>query len=94
MQATHTQLFMQTLSDADRPRINKRLEAISKEAQRFERVVVSRDEALGMFQENKFKIEIISSLPADATITLYRVGPMVDLCTGPHLPNTSYIKVV
>lgn len=57
-------------------------------------MVVSRDEALGMFQENKFKVEIIEGLPADATITLYRVGPMVDLCTGPHLPNSGYLKSV
>lgn len=63
-----------------------------KAKQAFQRVVVSRDEALGMFQENKFKVEIIEGLPHDATITLYRVGPMVDLCTGPHLPNSGYLK--
>lgn len=39
------------------------------------------------------QIEIISALPKEAVITIYRVGPMVDLCTGPHLPNTSYLKV-
>jgi hypothetical protein len=39
------------------------------------------------------QVEIISALPAEAVISLYRVGPMVDLCTGPHLPNTSYLKV-
>ncbi len=38
------------------------------------------------------QIEIISALPATATISIYRVGPMVDLCTGPHLPNTGYFK--
>jgi len=63
-----------------------------KEKQRFERVVVSRDEALGMFQENKFKVEIISELPQDAVISLYRCGPMVDLCHGPHVPNTGVLK--
>ena len=40
------------------------------------------------------QVEIISGLPADATISLYRCGPMVDLCTGPHLPNTGYLKAV
>jgi hypothetical protein len=39
------------------------------------------------------QIEIISALPKEAVITIYRVGPMVDLCTGPHLPSTSYLKV-
>ena len=39
---------------------------------RFQRVVVTRDEALVMFQENRFKVEIISGLPQDAVISLYR----------------------
>ena len=51
-----------------------------KEKQEFERVVVSRAEALSMFPENKFKAEIIAGLPPDATISLYRCGPMV--CAG------------
>ncbi|KAF5832824.1 hypothetical protein DUNSADRAFT_11163 [Dunaliella salina] len=37
-------------------------------------------------------VEIITALPKEAVITVYRVGPMVDLCTGPHLPSTSYLK--
>eukprot|EP00879_Flechtneria_rotunda_P012639 GHRR01013197.1.p1 GENE.GHRR01013197.1~~GHRR01013197.1.p1 ORF type:complete len:660 (+),score=195.59 GHRR01013197.1:108-1982(+) len=82
------------LSDGERSNIEKRIEAIAKDGQRFERVVVSRDEALAMFEENKFKIEIINGLPEDATITIYRVGPMVDLCSGPHLPNSSFVKAV
>lgn len=47
---------MQVLTDADKPTIEKRIDAIVKEGQRFQRVVVSRDEALAMFQENKFKV--------------------------------------
>ena len=39
-------------------------------------------------------MEIISDLPAEAVITCYRVGPMVDLCTGPHVPNTGLLKAV
>jgi threonyl-tRNA synthetase len=65
-----------------------------QEKQTFERVEVSRDEALAMFQENKFKVEIIQALPAEARITLYRVGPMVDLCRGPHVPHTGILKAV
>ena len=62
------------------------MQAIIKEKQPFQRVVVSRDEALEMFLENKFKVELITNLPADATISCYRCGPMVDLW-GPHLPT-------
>ncbi len=53
---------------------------------------VSREEALSMFAENPFKEEIIRGLPEEATISLYRCGPMVDLCHGPHLPNTGFLK--
>lgn len=38
------------------------------------------------------QVEIIQGLPQEAIISLYRCGPMVDLCHGPHLPNTGYIK--
>ncbi|GMH39789.1 hypothetical protein BSKO_07687 [Bryopsis sp. KO-2023] len=83
-----------TLRDNDMPKIEKRMSQAVKEGQPFQRVVVTRDEALSMFQENKFKVEIISGLPADATISLYRCGPMVDLCHGPHVPNTGLLKAV
>jgi threonyl-tRNA synthetase len=49
-------------------------------------IEVSREEGLEMFAENKFKVELITNLPADAVISCYRCGPMVDLCRGPHLP--------
>ncbi|XP_057448447.1 threonine--tRNA ligase, mitochondrial 1 [Lotus japonicus] len=64
------------------------------EKQPFERIEVTRDQALEMFSENKFKIEIINDLPADKTITVYRCGPLVDLCRGPHIPNTSFVKAI
>ncbi|XP_048232031.1 threonine--tRNA ligase, mitochondrial 1 [Ricinus communis] len=62
------------------------------EKQPFERIEVSREEALEIFSENNFKVEIINDLPADKTITVYRCGPLVDLCRGPHIPNTSFVK--
>ena len=80
------------LTEADKKRIEQRMERAVKEGQPFQRVVVTRAEALSMFQENKFKIEIISALPEEAVISLYRCGPMVDLCHGPHVPNTGLLK--
>ncbi|CBI32119.3 hypothetical protein VitviT2T_000773 [Vitis vinifera] len=62
------------------------------EKQPFERIEVSRNQALELFSENSFKIEIINDLPEDKTITVYRCGPLVDLCRGPHIPNTSFVK--
>ncbi|XP_061370150.1 threonine--tRNA ligase, mitochondrial 1 isoform X1 [Gastrolobium bilobum] len=69
------------------------LKAVS-EKQPFERIEVTRDQALEMFSDNKFKVEIINDLPADKTITVYRCGPLVDLCRGPHIPNTSFVKAI
>jgi threonyl-tRNA synthetase len=64
------------------------------EKQPFERIEVTRGQALEMFSENKFKVEIIRELPEDKTITVYRCGPLVDLCRGPHIPNTSFVKAL
>ncbi|KAK6931086.1 TGS protein [Dillenia turbinata] len=63
-----------------------------KENQHFERIEVTRAQALEMFSENKFKVEMINELLEDKTITVYRCGPLVDLCRGPHIPNTSFVK--
>jgi threonyl-tRNA synthetase len=43
---------------------------------------------------NCYQVEIINDLPADKTITVYRCGPLVDLCRGPHIPNTSFVKAI
>ncbi|WP_306952916.1 threonine--tRNA ligase [Alicyclobacillus tolerans] len=55
---------------------------------------ISRSDALEFFRTrgDRFKVEIIEDLPADTTLTLYRQGEFVDLCRGPHLPSTGYIK--
>lgn len=63
-----------------------------KQKQPFERIEVSREQALELFSENEFKVEIIQDLPDDKTITVYRCGDLVDLCRGPHIPNTSFVK--
>ena len=57
----------------------------------FIRNEVSRDEALRLFGDNPYKVEIISELPADETISTYRQGDFLDLCRGPHVPDTSKI---
>ncbi|KAH7570250.1 hypothetical protein ACOSP7_018273 [Xanthoceras sorbifolium] len=62
------------------------------EKQPFERIEVTKEQALEIFSDNNFKVEIINDLPVDKTITVYRCGPLVDLCRGPHIPNTSFVK--
>ncbi|KAH7420484.1 hypothetical protein KP509_13G009700 [Ceratopteris richardii] len=81
-----------TLNENHFERIKAQAVNITKEKQLFERIEVTREQALELFAENKFKIEIINELPEDKTITVYRCGNLVDLCRGPHIPNTSCVK--
>ncbi|KAL0799743.1 hypothetical protein Bca101_054918 [Brassica carinata] len=61
----------------------------AREGHPFERIEVTRGQALEMFSDdNTFKAELLTE---DKT-TVYRCGPLVDLCSGPHIPNTSFVK--
>src|SRR6478752_6304920 len=58
----------------------------------FVRDEVSRDEAMTRFAEDPLKLERIADLGADEVISTYADGPFIDLCRGPHVPDTSYLK--
>jgi len=76
----------------DKP-IEDEVQKIVKSKQKFERLVVTKEEALQMFQGNPFKEQIISTkIPDNTRTTVYRCGDLVDLCRGPHVPNTGRIK--
>jgi threonyl-tRNA synthetase len=73
--------------------VEAEVQKIVKEKQKFERLVVTKEEALEMFSGNPFKEQIISTKIPDGTrTTVYRCGDLVDLCRGPHVPNTGRIK--
>ena len=73
--------------------LEKKAKAIADAKQEYERVVVTKEECLQLFQSNPFKVAMISSkLPDGSSTTVYRCGNFVDLCKGPHLPNTSRVK--
>lgn len=82
------------------PEILERIEAemtkIVEEGLELTRVEVPREEAIRLFQEKNepYKLEIIEGLPDESTISLYKQGEFVDLCRGPHIPNTSYVKAL
>lgn len=76
---------MQSLSETERVRIEKRIEAIAKEGQRFERIVVSRDEALAMFTENKFKVCVMFIYLNDTPLTLQLPFPHSPAVRKPSL---------
>ncbi len=89
--------------DSDKPftpedlkAIEKQMKTLVKKGRRFVRREVSREEARALFQElgEDYKLELIDELPEGETISLYESGDFVDLCRGPHLPDTSYLKGV
>ncbi|KAF2769124.1 threonyl-tRNA synthetase [Teratosphaeria nubilosa] len=64
-----------------------------KEKQPFERLELSKEDLLEMFAYNKYKQHIINDKISDGTsTTVYRCGPLIDLCRGPHVPHTGRIK--
>ena len=66
---------------------------IVKEKQAFTRLTLSKQEALHLFSDNQFKLRLINDKIGDNdTCSAYRCGPFVDLCRGPHVPNTGKIK--
>mmetsp|Transcript_13697 Transcript_13697/g.43295 ORF Transcript_13697/g.43295 Transcript_13697/m.43295 type:complete len:719 (+) Transcript_13697:127-2283(+) len=83
-----------TLNEGNNKAIEKRVMGVVKEKQNFERIEVTRDQALEIFKDNPFKVELINELPEDVIITVYRCGPLVDLCRGPHIPDTGRVKAL
>ena len=80
-----------TLSSDDFEAIEARMAQIIEAAEPFVRKAVTRDEALVLFEDQPFKVELINELPEDEIITIYTIGSFTDLCRGPHLPNTSKV---
>ena len=86
--------FMTPINMEALPAIEAEMKKIIKENIPIVREEVSRKYALNFFgeQEESYKVELINDLPDDAVISLYRQGDFVDLCAGPHIPSTGYIK--
>ncbi len=78
----------------DLVRIETEMARIASEKIPFVRRELPRDEAVAFFAErgNTYKTEIISELPEGSIISLYEQGDFVDLCRGPHVPHTGYVK--
>ncbi len=83
----------ETIKEEDFPKIEKEFKKIVKERIRIEREDISRLKLLEIYKKenNPYKVEILSNIKDDM-VSLYRQGDFFDLCRGPHLPNTSYVK--
>ncbi|KPC54560.1 threonine--tRNA ligase [Amantichitinum ursilacus] len=87
--------YSRPFTPEDLAAIEKKMAELAKQDIPVERYELSRDEAVAYFKGigEKYKAEIIESIPADQTLSLYREGDFTDLCRGPHVPSTGKLKV-
>jgi threonyl-tRNA synthetase len=85
-----------TFTPADLEKIEREIQVIVKQDIPFERVELSRQEALDLFREKGevYKVELVEGLPDEAVISIYKQGDFLDLCAGPHVPSTSCLKAL
>ena len=83
------------IKESDFPAIEAKMQELVAKKEEIKRQSITKEDALKMFGDRGevYKTELISEL-ADGTITTYTQGAFTDLCRGPHLPNTSYLKAV
>lgn len=84
-----------TFKEEDLPKIEEKMKELAKLKNPFVRKEVSKSDALAYFtgKEDPYKLELIQDLP-DGSITFYTQGNFTDLCRGPHIPDTGFIKAV
>jgi threonyl-tRNA synthetase len=83
------------ITEEDFAKIEKEMKRIVESNLEIVRKVVSRNDALKMYEElgDPLKVELIGAIPEDENITIYEQGEFFDLCRGPHVPSTAKLKV-
>jgi threonyl-tRNA synthetase len=83
------------ITDSDLPKIEKKMKELASQKSEFIRKEMSKADAIAYFKEkdDEYKLELLEDLE-DGTITFYQQGNFVDLCRGPHIPNTGPIKAI
>ena len=83
------------LTEEDLGRIEKRMTELAAQANKYVRIEMPKDEAVKYFTEkgDEYKLDLLKGL-TDGEITFYKQGHFTDLCRGPHIPSTDYIKAV
>jgi threonyl-tRNA synthetase len=84
---------MEPVSEDDFEKIESEMKKAIKAKIPFKRSVVSKSEAMEFYKDEPYKLEMISELE-EGTISFYQHGDFTDLCRGPHLPHTGFIKAV
>lgn len=74
--------------------IEQKMREISERSLEIKRMELRKEEARKIFNNNKYKLELIEEMPKDEIISAYKQGDFIDLCRGPHVPNTKLLKSV
>ena len=80
------------LSEDDLDKISKEMKKIAKSEKRISRVELSKEEALDMFHDDPYKIDLIENMPDGEVISAYKQDDFIDLCRGPHVESTKKCK--
>ena len=80
------------LTDEDIEKISKEMKKIAKDGKKIIRHEISKQEALEMFKDDPYKIDLIENMPEDEVISCYSQGDFTDLCRGPHVDNVKMLK--
>jgi threonyl-tRNA synthetase len=86
--------YERPFTSEDLEKIEKKMLELSKQNLPVSRSVMNRDEAVALFEKmgESYKVEILSSIPAEQDLSFYSQGDFIDLCRGPHVPSTGHIK--
>ena len=82
----------EVIKEEDLPKIEREMKKISKDGKRIVRRELSKDEALELFKNDIYKIDLINNMSDDEIITCYSQGEFTDLCRGPHVETVKVIK--
>lgn len=80
-----------TVTPEDYPALARAMRQAVKENQQFQRLEMKKADLLEMFADNPLKVELIQS-KVESCSTVYRCGPLIDFCLGPHIPSTGHVK--
>ena len=81
-----------SITDEDIEKIEKEMKKISKDGKRIVRNEISRQEALEMFKDDEYKIDLINNMEEGSVISIYTQGDFTDLCRGPHVETVKELK--
>ena len=80
------------ITEDDLAKIEKEMKKLAKDGKRIVRREISKEEALEMFKNDKYKIDLINNMDSDSVISVYTQGDFTDLCRGPHVESVKLLK--